>query len=72
MNYLKMNLTLQVAYPSDLIVLDELSENIVKQVQILKLDRIVFPDGRTKQILETGSRLKQKRRSNECKGQFKM
>jgi hypothetical protein len=36
MNYLKMNLRSRI-YPSDLIVLDELSEN-KKQVQILELD----------------------------------
>jgi PAS domain S-box-containing protein len=45
--------------PSDRIVLDELFENIVKTGTDFKVGyRIVFPDGRTKQILETGRPLK--------------
>jgi PAS domain S-box-containing protein len=46
-------------YPADLIVLDELSENIVKTGTDFKVGyRIVLPDGRTKQILEIGRPLK--------------
>jgi hypothetical protein len=48
--------------------LDELSENIVKTGTDFKVGyRIVFPDGRTKQILEIGRPFKNRSGVIECR-----
>jgi PAS domain S-box-containing protein len=49
-------------HPEDLVVLDELSENIVKTGKDFKVSyRIVLPDSRIKQILEIGQPYKNRR-----------
>jgi PAS domain S-box-containing protein len=49
-------------HPEDLLVLDELSENIVKTGKDFKISyRIVMPDSRIKQILEIGQPSKNRR-----------
>jgi hypothetical protein len=48
--------------PRDLIILDELSENINKTGENFKISyRIVFPDGRIKQIVEIGQKSKREK-----------
>ncbi|MEZ7500107.1 PAS domain S-box protein [Flavobacterium sp. Arc3] len=50
-------------HPEDLIILDELSDNVVKTGENFKINyRIVLPDGRIKQIVEIGQPYKNRRR----------
>lgn len=49
-------------YPEDLVILDELSENIIETGENFKISyRIVLPDGRIKQIVEIGQPFKNRR-----------